>query len=1201
MLICCFSGGKISTTFRSRFDVFRYFLTLFFTKSDALMPDLSYFLLESVRLIALLAILFLVLRRTSKVFDTHLPGWNFLFSGLILFILGSTIALLNINPTLNPLFKLFSPLTWEILEKGLGYLIGSLCFGIGFYRLIPVLSDYRAASQLVHSVTQSKPDSNQTLSHAFSYFRENENRYKLLSNLANEGIAIHHDGIIIEANHAFCRHSGYHYKELIGMEIWRLFSEDCIKEMQQRVANKDTNAYESIFIRRDGSQWPAEIQGRHFSYQGKNARAATVRNISHEKLMEQKLNAIERHRQQIINNTPIILFALNSQGMIELVDGKDMTALNLSRDELIGQSMFDIFANNSTIIESTQQALNGKAVTYQATVKDRHYDVTLQPILDTHNKVSEVSGIAMDTTNRYLAEKAMRESDDKYRAIVDGIAQIGEGILIIDDDFRIHYMNSILIDWFGDQTGNVCFTSFGGKEASACEYCKLKEVTENKQNVLYQVQKPNGHIYDIVGAPIRLIDGRTAKLEVIRDVTEVEMAAEKLRMLSHAIEQSSSSLIVTDADSHIEYVNQKFCQNTGYTEEEVLGQKTNLFKSGYTNPKVYDELWDTITAGNDWQGELLNKRKNGELFWERTAISPFINPKNGVTRYLAIKEDITEQKKAEEILRLSATVFDTASEAVMITDKENRIQMVNKAFYRITGYREEEIIGKDPGLLSSGRHAPDFYETMWQILHEKGYWEGEIWNRRKNGEVFPEWLSITLVQDDNQHLSHYVSLFSDISKRKKDEERIIYQANYDALTGLPNRNLFKDRLSRAMQQSDREKQLVALLFIDLDRFKQINDSMGHVAGDKLLQSAAKRLSQSIRSTDTLARLGGDEFTVIMSGFEDVHAVEDSVNKLLSRLDIPYILNGVETFISASIGVAVYPDDGDDLDTLLINADNAMYRVKETGRNGYHFFTHEMNVEAHKRQELDTALHQALENDEFILHYQPIIDLSTDHPVSAEALVRWLIPNQGLVPPGQFIPLAEDTGLIVPIGEWVLFNACREAAAWQMDNGVSPGVSVNLSVRQFQRNDVTSLVTQALSETGLAPQLLTLEITESLLISDDQNVLKTLHELRDLGIELAIDDFGTGYSSLGYLKRFPITRLKIDRSFIMDVTNDPESAGLVEAILAMAKSLGLKVIAEGVETKAQVDFLKQRQCERVQGFYYSRPQPLEKLDWVDLNL
>jgi len=1032
---------------------------------------------------------------------------------------------------------------------------------------------------------------------AFQAFTENEHRYETLSDLSNEGIAIHRDGIIIEVNQAFCRQSGYSYEELIGLKIWKLFADESLLEIRRRVANKDTEPYESIFIRKDGSRWPAEIQGRNFTYKGKQARAACVRNISQKKVLQQKLNSIERHRQQIINNTPLILFALDPQGIITLIDGKALQTLGLNNDDLIGQSIFKLFDQNQTIAQATQKALQGQSVQYQTTVQNTYYDITLKPIFNQHDELTEVSGIAMDITNRHKAELAKRESDEKYKAIVDGIAQIGEGILIIGDDYKIDYMNSILIDWFGDQTNNICYTSFGGKDASTCEYCKLKDVTQHKKNVLYKVQKPNGHVYEIVGAPISMSDGRTAKLEVIRDVTDVEQAAEKLRMLSYAVEQSSSSLIVTDSESRIEYVNQKFCETTGYAADEVIGQKTNILKSNYTNPSVYQELWLAITSGKDWHGELLNKRKNGDLFWERTAISPFKNPQNGTTRYLAIKQDITEQKKADETLRLSATVFDTASEAVMITDKDNRIQMVNKAFYLITGYSEEEIVGKDPSILSSGRHPDQFYQDMWEILHKKGNWEGEIWNRRKNGEVFPEWLSITLVRDNNQHLSHYVSLFSDISKRKKDEEQINYQANYDALTGLPNRNLFKDRLSRAMQQADRDQQLMALLFIDLDRFKHVNDSMGHLAGDKLLQSAAKRLLESIRSSDTIARLGGDDFTVIMSGFEEIHTVEDTVNQLLNRLETPYEINGTETFISASIGIAVYPDDGLDIDTLLINADNAMYRVKETGRNGYHFFTHEMNVEAHERQELDTALHQAIENNEFVLHYQPIINTESEQAISTEALIRWQNPKRGLVPPAHFIPLAEDTGLIVPIGEWVLFTACREAANWPPHNGKFPGVSVNLSVRQFQRQNVTELVKRALQESRLPAQRLTLEITESLLVSDDKNVLTTLHELRDLGIELSIDDFGTGYSSLSYLKLFPLTCLKIDRSFIMDMTTDPESAALVEAILSMAQSLGLKVIAEGVEEREQVEFLKQRNCDRIQGFYFSRPIPREELDWV----
>jgi len=1166
------------------------------------MQDYIYLFFDSARLLLLLLLAAVLLWRGARILSQAYVGWNAIIIGLILVFLASIIDLFDDYPIFKPILDLLSNHTWTLLEKVFGYFLGTVFISYGIYKLVPSLSQINQATNSLNF--GNKSPNNETsrssigLKHPLDELMASEQRYEILSELSAEGIAIHSDGQILEVNQAFCRQSGYAYQELIGMKICELFTDECIPEMQQRVSAQNTEVYESIFVRKDGSQWPAEIQGREFIYNGKQARAATVRNISQKKQMLEQLNTALQYRHQVIHNTPIILFALDTQGVITLIDGKSVESLEFSNKDIVGQSIFELFKDNKDIIQETHRALTGVNVQYQTIVNDICFGITLTPLFDAQKNVIELSGVAMNITSRHKAELAMRESEEKYHAIVDGIAQIGDGLLIIDKNHKIIYMNSILKDWFGEQTGQICYRSFGGEDAGICEYCKLKEVTEENHNVLYQIEKPNGRHYEIVGAPIKLSDGRIAKLEVIRDVTDVEKAAEKLRMLSYAVEQSSSSIIITDCDSHIEYVNQQFCENSGYSAEEVLGKKTSILKSGLTSDKIYQDLWQTITRGKNWHGELLNRCKNGELYWERSAISPFKNPNGKATHYLAIKEDISQQKKSEETLRLSATVFNTASEAVMISDANNTIQMVNKAFCQITGYEEQDIIGQNPVILSSGRYDSDFYKKMWKTLQNEGHWEGEIWNRRKNGEVFPEWLAITLVKDNNNQLSHYVSLFSDISKRKKDEERILYQANYDALTRLPNRNLFKDRLSQAIERAERDKHHMAVLFIDLDRFKHVNDSMGHLAGDQLLQEVSNRLLASFRASDTTARLGGDEFTAILSDFIEVHVVEDTVIKLLDKLEMPYLIDNIETFISASIGIAVYPDDGQDVDTLLINADNAMYRVKDTGRKGYHFFTQEMNVEAQERQILDTALHQALDKNEFILHYQPIIDLSDEQTISTEALVRWQNPERGLVSPLQFIPLAEDTGLIVPIGEWILYTACHEAASWTAKNGLLPGVSVNLSVRQFQRQDITKLVRKVLSETQLSPERLTLEITESLLVIDDMSILSSLHELREMGVELSIDDFGTGYSSLSYLKRFPITKLKIDRSFITDVTTDSENAALVEAILSMAQSLGLKVIAEGVETREQVDFLKARNCDRIQGYYFSRPVPGDELEWVN---
>lgn len=562
--------------------------------------------------------------------------------------------------------------------------------------------------------------------------------------------------------------------------------------------------------------------------------------------------------------------------------------------------------------------------------------------------------------------------------------------------------------------------------------------------------------------------------------------------------------------------------------------------------------------------------------------------------YAVVRVDLTEQKRAQDQLQLAATVFQTASEAMMVTDKDDIIQMVNPAFSKITGYPEREVLGQSPTLLSSGHHNAAYYKKMYLDLQNTGTWQGEIWNRRKSGEIYPEWLSISTIYDDDGEVLQRVSLFTDITSRKKSEERIHYQANYDSLTDLPNRNLFKERLNHAINMARRSKDRVALLFLDLDNFKHINDTLGHLLGDELLRQVAERLRSLFRESDTIARLSGDEFVIIINEANYDPDLQHLLARLLECISLPYVLDGNTAYTSASVGATFFPDDAQSSENLLKNADAAMFKAKEMGRNTYSFFTPEMNSRAQERHTLEVALHKALDKKHFLLHYQPIVDPHTQTVVSTEALVRWNDPEKGLITPEKFIPAAEDTGLIVPMGEWILRQACADAAHWQQEEGLNVGVSVNLSSRQFMRSDIYGLVKDVLRESQLPASKLTLEITESLLVEDENEILKTLRKLRDLGVLLSIDDFGTGYSSLSYLKRFPITTLKIDRSFICDILSDSEDAALTQAILSMAKSMNLKVVAEGVENAGQAEYLKERQCDLIQGFYYSKPLALKDL-------
>jgi diguanylate cyclase (GGDEF)-like protein/PAS domain S-box-containing protein len=561
-------------------------------------------------------------------------------------------------------------------------------------------------------------------------------------------------------------------------------------------------------------------------------------------------------------------------------------------------------------------------------------------------------------------------------------------------------------------------------------------------------------------------------------------------------------------------------------------------------------------------------------------------------RMVGTGQDITERKAAELRLRQAAKVFENTSEGVMITGPDKRIVAVNLAFSRITGYSEDEVRGREPNLLRSGRHDEAFYRAMWSAITGTERWQGEIWNRRKDGGEYPEWLNISVVRDDAGAIINYIGVFSDISSIKQAQDKLEYTAHHDALTGLPNRLLFRDRMEQALAVSRRSHEGVALLFIDLDRFKLINDTLGHEAGDLLLQAVAQRLTACMREEDTVARMGGDEFVVIQKG---VARPEDAVllaARMLAAVSRPLTIAGHEIVVSLSVGISLYPQDGDNASTLLKHADAAMYRAKEKGRNGYQYYSDEMSQAGVERLELESDLCQALERGELRVHYQPQVELASGHIVGAEALVRWQHATRGMISPAVFIPMAEDNGMIGPIGEWVLETACADARAWQLAGLPPLRVAVNVSGRQIGNDHVVDKVAAALEHSGLAPEWLEIEVTESVVMQDAARAISTLSALREMGVTLAIDDFGTGYSSLSYLKRFPVHKLKIDKSFIDGLEGSPDDAAIAMAIIVMAHSLRHTVIAEGVETAAQVEVLRAYGCDEMQGYHFSRPLPAE---------
>ncbi|RQV14536.1 EAL domain-containing protein [Burkholderia cenocepacia] len=545
-------------------------------------------------------------------------------------------------------------------------------------------------------------------------------------------------------------------------------------------------------------------------------------------------------------------------------------------------------------------------------------------------------------------------------------------------------------------------------------------------------------------------------------------------------------------------------------------------------------------------------------------------------------------------LRMADRVFESALEGIMVTDRRARIERVNQAFTRLTGYSEDEVIGRNPGLLSSGRQTPDFYKQLWHSLTTDGHWQGEIWNRRKTGELFLEYLTITSIRDSAGEISHYAAIFSDITQRRQAEERLGYLATHDVLTNLANRMLFEERLAHAISHAKRFGRKVAVMYLDLDRFKLINDTLGHNAGDEVLKMVAERIVANVRANDTVARMGGDEFALVLEEIDDVRDVGRVARKLLDEVGRAIDIGDREIFVTPSIGISIYPDDGTAAEDLILLADQAMYGAKSRGRNVFQFFESKMTSSAIEQLETLGELHRALEQNEFRLFYQPQYDLASGRIVGVEALLRWLHPHRGLVPPGDFIGLAERSALIVPIGKWVLHEACRQARRW-LDEGFEFGrVSVNVSARQCFTDHFLSDLTTILSETALPAEYLQLELLESMAMNTREEIGILLRELATRGISLAIDDFGTGYSSLVYLKDLPVDTLKIDRSFLANCGSGSTDDAIVRAIVAMGRALGLDVVMEGVETAKQLAFLQEIGCHQGQGFLFARPQPAEQL-------
>ena len=816
---------------------------------------------------------------------------------------------------------------------------------------------------------------------------------------------------------------------------------------------------------------------------------------------------------------------------------------------------------------------------------------------------------AREIKARRAAEKLLADSEERYRVLAvnapDIIWRFGADGTIRDVSGAFQR----ILGYSADQLiGGRLKTIVHPEDLQALrDFTKRVREAMEGQSVLTRLRRGDGQYawLDGVTQAVRNDCGDIVEMiSISRDVTERQRLKTELQAttaLHQSVTESANDAIVSaDASGTIVAWNPAAERLFGYGDADILGRSVDVLI-----PERYRErhragfrkrLADGAPPLHRKTVELSGIRRDGSEFPLELSVASWGT--NTGRFFTGILRDITDRKNSEDALRVAAAAFES-SQGMVVSDAQRTILRVNKAFTRITGYTEEEAIGSKTNLLKSGRHDQAFYETMWRTIDRTGSWSGEIWNKRRNGEVYPEWLNITAVKGASGRVAHYVGTFNDITQRKEAEDRINELAYYDPLTHLPNRRLLMDRLHQTLAASLRNKQEGALLFVDLDHFKTINDTSGHDMGDLLLQEVAKRLATCTRDADTVARTGGDEFVVVLDGLseipEEAAAQAEIVGeKILSVLAEPYPIQGREIRSTPSIGITLFGDQQGSIEELMKQADIAMYQAKSAGRNALRFFDPNLQAAIKARAILEADLRSGVAEGQFTLHYHPQVE--GGRVIGAEALIRWQHPERGMVSPAVFIPLAEETGLILPLGRWVLETACSQVAAWaRRGDAAGLTVAVNVSAKQFNQSCFVQDVLSLINQTSVDPKRIKLELTESMLAENIEDVIRKMNTLKSHGINFSLDDFGTGYSSLSYLKRLPLDQLKIDQSFVRDVLTDPNDAAIAKTIVALARSLGLAVIAEGVETVEQKDFLSEHGCHAYQGYLFSRPVPLKEFE------
>ncbi|MEH6575468.1 MAG: EAL domain-containing protein [Amphritea sp.] len=716
----------------------------------------------------------------------------------------------------------------------------------------------------------------------------------------------------------------------------------------------------------------------------------------------------------------------------------------------------------------------------------------------------------------------------------------------------------------------------------------------NEAEVMQRVQTHldlNRQTEELKGARAVLETRVRQRTQELEDANKKLLAnAAKYRRLIESIEQDHF-VYSRSRDKTFDYLSESVFDITGYSEEEFSDLYSHLIhsQSAEWNPCEWPK--NSTHPRSETPFTIRIKNKQNTLQYLEIMETPVFHD-GDIIAVEGIARDITRRKLAEDELRLAASVFKTSTDGIMITDVNGKIIRINTAFSKITGFTAEETLGRTPHLLQDGLQEDVFIDNLWSEISEKGEWEGEVWNRRKEGEAYPVWLKVSAIKDEGGKVIQHVSIFTDISEKKESQNKIYYMAHYDVLTQLPNRQLFQDRGQRTIKKSKRGRGRACIIFVDVDNFKIINDTMGHSIGDRVLRVVADRLKSLVREEDTVARLGGDEFVILLDSVENSQHVGRIAEKIGAAFVEPFLINGREHRISVSMGISLYPQDGEDIETLVKHADAAMYNAKKAGRNTYRYYTKNLTIMALHRLETENALHHALKNNEFELFYQPQISFETNQITGVEALIRWHHPEKGLLGPVEFIPIAEESHLIIDIGEWVIQEAIKTLSSWREISLNVPRVAINVAGKQLQSSNMINLIKNMLGQFGVSPNHLQLEITESILVPQgllgSNKAIAQLEAYRDMGGSVAIDDFGTGFSSLNYLKRFPVDTLKIDRSFVEGLVDNSDDRAIAQTIITLGKTLGLAVMAEGVETEQQEGVLRGLGCHKAQGYLYAKP-------------